>query len=387
MPLNDAFEHNGLTIESTEAPPSMGAIGPNVVAYVVTAPNKADDIGYSMPFRCANFTDAAQLDVTGDELGTGYHAAYHTLRKTQVAIYFIVVPEGVNEADTTANIVGGVDADGVRTGIEALTGMTERPTIIAAPGYSHKKSVIDALTVMGRRLGARVVVDGPSEGKQAAIDLSNQLGGNDSGHERVMMVDTDPLVYSRAAKGDIYIPPSIIGTAALASVEQWESPGNQGVLINGTSRVVDYNILDKSTEGNLLNKYGISYFARTSLGGFSLIGNRTVTGNFISHIGLADAMARKIELSAQRAMAENLTKAFMEQEVRKLHLWGQTLVASEVIPGCNVYLHPERNTIETYKNGTWFIVMDYGRYSPNEHMIIQLNASDGITEAWLEEVL
>ena len=137
----------------------------------------------------------------------------------------------------------------------------------------------------------------------------------------------------------------------------------------------------------LLNRYGVSYYARTTLGGFSLIGNRSITGKFISYVGLEDAITRKLVKAAQKAMAKNLTKSFMEQEVKRIDDWIQTLVADETIPGGRVYLHPELNSVEKYKNGTWYVCIDYGRYAPNEHMIYQLNATDEIIEEFLEDVL
>lgn len=164
-------------------------------------------------------------------------------------------------------------------------------------------------------------------------------------------------------------------------------PGNQGVAIQDVSRSVDYNILDTNTEGDLLNKNGVSYFGRTSMGGFSLIGNRSVTGQFISFVGLEDAIARKLEAASQTAMAKQMTANFWEQEVKKIDLFVQDLVAAQVIPGGSVYLHPTLNTVERYKNGSWYVVIDYGRYSPNEHMILHLNAVDSIVEQFIEEVL
>ena len=77
----------------------------------------------------------------------------------------------------------------------------------------------------------------------------------------------------------------------------------------------------------------------------------------------------------------------MEQEVKRIDDWGQTLVADEIVPVFECYLHPELNSIENYKNGKWYIVLNYGRYSPNETMVYQLNADDGLTEQFLEDVL
>ncbi|MCH9691006.1 MAG: phage tail protein [Gammaproteobacteria bacterium] len=403
MPKIEQFVHNGITIEAREGPPSMGPPGENVVAWVVTAPDKHDSVALNVPFRVADPADAALLDVTGDERGTGWHAATETLKNAEVPQYFIVVPEaeeappgeggsagakGIDLAKTMANIIGGVDAaTGRRTGIAALPDCGERPTLIAAPGFSHNKEVITPLAVMGRRLRCRVVVDGPSGSTQDAIALSEELGGEDTGYERVYMVDPMPAIYSRKAEGEIYVPPSTVAMGAIAAVKPWESPGNQGVLIQDVARVIDYNILDRGTDGDLLNSHGVSYFARTSMGGFSLIGNRTVMGKFISFVGLEDAIARKIEAASQRAMAKQLTKNFMEQEIKKVDLFMQNLVAAETIPGGRVYLHPDLNTAEHYKNGSWYIVVDYGRYSPNEHMIFHLNAADGIVEDFIEGVL
>ena len=219
------------------------------------------------------------------------------------------------------------------------------------------------------------------------MTYSGDLGGADLGFDRCLLVHNMPSVYSKAAKKNVFLSPSSLAIAALAKVKQWESPGNQVTFAEDVSRVVEYNILDTSTEGDLLNRYGVSYYARTVLGGFSLLGNRSITGKFISYVGLEDAISRKLVKAGQKAMAKNLTKSFMDQEVKRINDWLQTLVADETIPGGSVYLHPELNSVEKYKNGTWFIVIDYGRYAPNEHMIYQLNARDEIIEQFLEDVL
>lgn len=388
MPLNDAFEHNGISIITSEPPPPMGPPGEDVVCIVGVAPDKDAAVQFNNPVRVANQGHWPLIDSTGNELGTLIQPIMLTHQKTAVTIYVIVVPEGVDAAATQANVIGGVDAvTKQREGISAMVDCLERPTIIAAPGFSHDKAVIDALAVMGKKLGARVVVDGPSTTTDAAIALSDLLGGADTGHERVYMVDPAVSVYSRAAKGDVLVPGSAVAIGALAAVKQWESPGNQGLLITGTDRTIEYNILDKTSEADLLNKNGIAAICHTSMGGWSLIGNRTVTGKFISYVGLEDTISRKLELASQRAMSNNLTKTFMDQEVRKINNFVQDLVRAEIIPGGEVYLHPVLNTVERYKNGSWYIVLDYGRYAPNEHMIFHVNAVDRIVESFLEGVL
>ena len=382
------FEHNGVSVETTESPEAMGGLGDNVVGLVGTAPNADASVPRNAPFRINSYTLAALLDPTGAEAGTLYQVVHQILKVVKVPIYVVVVEEGALEADTLNNVIGGIDREsGQKTGLQALTTCQEVPTIIGAPGFSDAQAVHSELASLGKRIRARFVFDGLDVPVSGQVTNSEGIGGAALGYDRGYMVHQMPAVYSKAAKANVFLPPSSLAIAALAAVKQWESPGNQVTYAADVSRVVEYNILDKTTEGDLLNRYGVSYYARTTLGGFSLIGNRTITGKFISYVGLEDAITRKLVKAAQKVMAKNLTKSFMEQEVKRINDWLQTLVADETIPGGKVYLHPELNSVEKYKNGTWYLCIDYGRYAPNEHMIYQLNASDAIIEEFLEDVL
>ena len=382
------FEHNGITIERSEAPPPMGLPGPNVVGWVVTAPDKDESIPFNKPIPISNLADVSKLDPEGKDRGTGWRAVYETLRRTKVLQYVVVVPEAENVEDTFNNVLGGYDAEtGQRTGIAALSECDIKPTIIAAPGFSHKKTIIDALVVVAKKIRCRVVADGPSLGEKAAINLSKELGGEGAGYERVYLVDVMPMVYSKAAKDLVFVPPSTMAVGAMAAVAQWESPGNQGVYIEGLKRTVEYSIADKTTEGSRLNKFGVSYFTRLDQGGYILVGNRSVTGEFIPHVGLEDEIARRITAVSQRTMSKNLTRVFMEQEINKLNNFLKRLVAEGILPGGGVYLDPVRNNVDSYKNGTWYIVFAFGRYSPNEHMVMKLNADDKYIEEFLGDVI
>jgi phage tail sheath protein FI len=388
MPEATNFEHNGVTVNTSEPPESMGGLGDNVIGLVGTAPSKSADVPLNSPFRINSLTLAGLLDPTGAEAGTLYQTVHQILKVVKVPIYVVVVEEGLDDAGTLNNVIGGVDAtSGQKLGLQALTVSAEVPTIIGAPGFSDEQSVHSELASLGKRIRARVVLDGKDVTVAGQVENSTTIGGADLGYDRCYLVHQMPAVYSKAAKANVFLPPSSLAIAALAAVKQWESPGNQVTYAADVSRTVEYNILDTSTEGDLLNRYGVSYYARTTLGGFSLIGNRSITGKFISYVGLEDAITRKLVGAAQKVMAKNLTKSFMEQEVKRIDDWIQTLVADETIPGGRVYLHPELNSVEKYKNGTWYLVIDYGRYAPNEHMVYQLNASDEIIEEFLEDVL
>jgi phage tail sheath protein FI len=388
MPVNNAFEHNGISLITSDPLPPMGPPGEDVVCLIGTAPDKDASVQLNVPVRIANQGHWALVDSTGDEKGSLIHAIEKTHQQAQVAIYVIVVEEGADIAATTANIIGGVDpTTKQKLGIAAVVECTERASIIAAPGFSHQKAVIDTLAAMGAKIRARVIADGPSTTTDALITLLDTLGGVGSNHDRVMMVDPAVSIYSRKAKGDIVVPGSVVAIGALAAVKQWESPGNRSMPINGTVRTIEYNILDKSSEADLIQRNGAAVIAHTSLGGWSLIGNRTITGKFISYVGLEDVLCRKLEASSQRVMSKNMTKSFWDQVIRRINGFLDELIASEIIPGGKIYLHPELNTASRYQNGSWYIVFDYGRYAPNEHMIFHINAKEQYVAEYLEEAL
>lgn len=387
MPKSTSFEHNGILINATEPPETMGSLGNNVVGLVGTAPNKSASIPFNAWFRIGTMTDVEQLDPTGAEAGTLYQTVKQILKVVKVPIYAVVVPVGASEADTFNNVIGGRDAvTGRALGLQALASTPEELTIIGVPGFSGKKAMATEVAAFAKKIRARAVLDGIDGTVVAQTAYSVDLGAG-VGMDRCLVIHNMPAVYSKAAKANVFLPPSSLAIAALAAVAQWESPGNQVTNAEDVSRTVEYNILETGTEGDLLNQYGVSYYARTSLGGFSLLGNRSITGKFISYVGLEDALARKLIAASQEAMAKNLTKSFMEQRVKKINDWLQTLVAAETIPGGKVYLHPDLNSVENYKNGKWFICIDYGRYAPNETMVYQLNASDEIVEEFLGDVL
>lgn len=81
-----------------------------------------------------------------------------------------------------------------------------------------------------------MVADGPSTTTDGCIALLETLGGYGSNHDRVYIVDPAVSIYSRKAMGDIVVPGSAVAIGTLAAVKQWESPGNQSVPINGTTR-------------------------------------------------------------------------------------------------------------------------------------------------------
>ncbi len=387
MPVITSFEHNGITIESNRAPAPMGPLGGNVFGVVGTAENADPLYPRNTPIRIANLRDAARLDMNSEESGTLWRFCNFILSAVSLPIYVVIIDEGNTDAETQANVAGVVDPEtGERSGIYALTECMETPTHIFAPGFTNNKPVADRLVEIALRLFAIPVLDGTNTNDNDVIALSGEMAG--SGYDAAYMVDPWPMVYSFAAESDVLVPASTVAAVCFARVDPWISPASDGLVnISGVARQVDYNIMDSATNADLLMKNGVSIFCRTSQGGYSLKGNRTLSGDFVNKKGLEYAIIRKLAETSEVDMAKSLTKQFMEQKCESLNSYLKTLRADNTLIDAEVYLHPTLNTVDSYMNGTWTIAIKYAGYSPNEHMVYVLTEDTGIVESFIEDTL
>ncbi|PNH99608.1 phage tail protein [Vibrio diazotrophicus] len=385
VPIED-FELNGVTVNTIEPLPSMGPLASHVIHLTGTATNKNAGLQYNEPTRLYKISDAMlMLDTTGDRAGTLPYAVRYLMEFVKCVVYVTVVEEGADATATEANVVGGTDAEtGAVTGLQTIKACPETPTIVAAPGFSSKP-VGQSLALIGRDIRCRPVLDGPNTNDMAAAEFAGEFGAEGTGEDKLAIID--PWFLKTYDGVQLLMPASIALVAAMASVEGYESPQNIGVLCDETSRNVSYKINDSTTQANFLNKHGVVTIARTRMGGYSIIGNRTNTGRFISHVGLEDLMARKLEETSQPLMGKQLTESFMNQVIDRLTNWGQNLVAQGVIPVFKAFLHPSKNNLENYTSGRWYLCVNYGRYSPNEHMVYEMSVDNGLIEAWLEEIV
>ncbi|MEZ8308103.1 phage tail protein [Vibrio splendidus] len=384
-PIQD-FELNGVEVNTIEPQPSMGPLALQVVHLTGTAPNKSIGLSYNEPTRLWNYSHAMlSLDSVGTRQGTLPNVVRYLLEYVKCIVYVTIVEANANVSVTEANIIGGVNSStGAITGLETVKACAETPTIIAAPGF-NSKAVGQKLALIGRDVRCRPVLDGPNTNDMEAAEFAAEFGSEGTGQGKLSIID--PWFLKTYDGVQSLMPASIALVAAMASVEGWESPQNRGVLCDETARNVSYKINDKTTQANFLNKHGVVTIARTRMGGVSIIGNRSNTGRFLSHVGLEDLMARKLEETSQPLMGKQLTEEFMGQVVDRLTNWGQNLVAQGVIPVFKAFLHPSKNNLENYTSGRWYLCVNYGRYAPNEHMVYEMSVDNGLIEAWLEEVV
>lgn len=142
------FLHGAEVLDVADGPRPVQTVATSIVGIVGTAPD-ADPAVFPLntPVLIANSqTKAAKLDMEGDRAGTLPDALKSILDQAGAVVVVVRVEEGETDAETVANVLGGVDSEtGQYLGVHALRAAESvlgiKPKILIAPGFTHTRRV------------------------------------------------------------------------------------------------------------------------------------------------------------------------------------------------------------------------------------------------------
>lgn len=142
----ETFLHGVEVIEIDAGPRPITTVRTSVIGIVGTAPN-ADAAAFPLntPVLVAGSRrEAAKLDTLGTGEGTLPAAMDSIFDQAGAVVIVVRVEEGETDAETLANVLGGVNATtGQYEGLHALTGAKSvvgfAPRILLAPGFTHTR--------------------------------------------------------------------------------------------------------------------------------------------------------------------------------------------------------------------------------------------------------
>ncbi|MBD1559594.1 hypothetical protein HC752_21865 [Vibrio sp. S9_S30] len=368
------LSHNGITVEPSEPLGSIGGVEGQYGGLIGTVNALKPNTQYSIPITLYGKSDLVKLD----ETSTLYHAARFVIETARVPVDVICVPKGSTADETEQNLIGGVDAtDGQLLGLEAFNTCKTAPTNIGVVGKGTV-GIGHALAGVVDKLKAEGWISGSDTNTEDAKAFGMLFG---DAHKRVWAVDVSGERWNHV------IPPAVYGMAARLSVKPWKTPSGQPLKLDDLARTVGYETNDPASEAVALNKVGVSLAVPDPEGGIMFLGHRTLSGAFGNIVGMENQLIRGIVRSHRQTMSENLDLDFFKGRIAQLNNWLSSLESDGAHMGARVYLHPERNNLERYKNGEWVLVIDWGAYRPNEHSIVELNQSDAIVKDFLGNAL
>jgi phage tail sheath protein FI len=160
--MPEQFLHGVEVIDIDAGPRPISTVRSSVIGIVGTAPN-ADATAFPLntPVMIAGSRrEAAKLDTVGTGEGTLPAALDSIFDQSGAVVVVIRVGEGADDAETLANVLGGVNSNtGQYEGVHALLGAESivgvRPRILIAPGFTHQRrsNAVSAITVTGQGTG------------------------------------------------------------------------------------------------------------------------------------------------------------------------------------------------------------------------------------------
>ncbi|KAA3533265.1 phage tail sheath family protein [Pseudomonas sp. ST1] len=305
----------------------------------------------------------------------------------------VIVACGVPKLDDavlqTSAIIGGVKADGTRTGLQALLDGKSRfnaqPRLLIAPKHSSILAVGTAMAALADKLRALPIFDGPNTTDEAVMAYAKNFGG-----KRSFMVDPGVQYWDTAASKTIDAPGSawVAGLFAWTDAEYgfWASPSNKEFAgITGTTRPIEFLDGDETCRANLLNNANIATIIRDD--GYRLWGNRTLSSDpkwaFVTRVRTMDIVMDAILYGHKWAVDRSITATYIKDVTEGLQAFMRDLKNQGAIINFEVFADTELNTASQLEQGKVFWNIRFTDVPPAENPNFRVE----VTNQWLTEVL
>jgi len=374
--MPETFLHGVEVVEIDSGPRPIQTLKSSVIGVVGTAPNADSEVfPINMPVLIAGQrTLAAKLG----EGGTLAAAMDDIFDQAGAMVVVIRVEEGINDAETLSNVIGGVDAQtGQYQGIQALLGASSdvhvTPRILIAPEFTHHAAVANELLSVAERLRAIVIADGPNTNDSEAINYRQLFGS-----ARLYLVDPWVRVWDTQTSVEVVRPASgrVAGLLAKSDSERgfWYSPSNQELRgLMGSARSIDFALGDTNARANYLNENEVATIIQKD--GFRLWGNRSCSSDpkwaFLSVRRTADMINESLLSAHLWAVDRNITKTYLDDVLEGVNAYLRHLKAVGAIINGKAWADAELNTPTNIAQGKVYIDFDFTPPFPAEHIVFR----------------
>lgn len=385
MPAASFFHGVTVTLVDT-GPRPIATPSSSVIGIVDTYTPGAGLAVPNVPVKITSLREAAAAFGVTSNLYKSLRAVY---ARTNAVIAAVGVAQVADAAAQTSAVIGGVTAQGARTGLQALLDAKSvlglHPRLLVAPGHSATQAVATAMDGIAGKLRAVAIIDGPNTDDDAATAYAAKFGS-----KRLYLVDPGIRVWDTTANAAVDAPASAAAAGLFAWTDQeygfWISPSNKEMVgVVGTKRPVEFLDGDETCRANLLNKANISTIIRD--GGFRLWGNRTLSSDpkwsFVTRVRTTDMVMDAILYAHKWAVDRGITKTYVKDVTEGLNAFMRDLRNAGCIINFEVYPDPELNTASQLEQGKVYWNIRFTDVPPAENPNFRIE----VTNQWVTEVL
>lgn len=377
----DQYHHGVRVVEINEGTRVIRTVATAVIGLVATAPD-AD-------------TDTFPLDrpalVTNVDAAIGKAGTQGTLRETLTAIgeqadpviVVVRVEEGVEDTDTTANVVGTVTEDSQRTGLQALLSARQKlgvtPRILGAPGLDAQ-AVTTALVSIAQDL--RAFAYASADGAGTVTDATTYRDQFSARELMLIWPEFEAFNVTTAETETANAVSRALGLRAMIDQTTGWHKTLSNVAVNGVTgiaRDVFWDLQSPDTDAGLLNKADVTTLINQR--GFRFWGSRTCAGPeslfaFENYTRTAQIIADTIAEAHLWAVDKPLHASLAKDIIEGINAKLRELAALGYIVNGEAWLNQELNTRESLKAGKLRIDYDYTPVPPLEDLGFQQRITD-----------
>ena len=368
-----SFKH-GITVTEIETGArTLTAVSTAVIGLVAIA-SDADADAFPLD-RPALITDIEAAIGNAGVDGTLAKSLRAIADQTRPIVVVVRVEEGEDAAETASNVIGTTDANGQKSGMQALLAaqaqLGVKPKILGTPGL-ETQAVTAALAVVAQKLRgfayARAI--------GATVAEAILYRANFSARE-LMLLMPDFLAWDTATDANVtsYAAARAMGLRALIdeTVGPHKTLSNiavQGVV--GLTKDIHWDIEDQDSEAGLLNAAEVTALVRTD-SGYRFWGNRTTAEAeslfvFESTVRVAQLLADTIVNGMMWAIDKPLTPSLAKDIIETINGFFRQLKAQGIILGANAWFDEANNSVASLKAGKLRIDYDYTVPPPLEDL-------------------
>ncbi|CAK8739094.1 Putative prophage major tail sheath protein [Sodalis praecaptivus] len=373
--------HHGVRVQEINVGTrSITTISTAIVGMVCTADDAdAKTFPLNTPVLLTDVLDASGK--AGNK-GTLARALDAIADQTKPVTVVVRVSQGKTEAETTTHIIGGVTAEGRKTGIKALLDaqgqLGVKPRILGVPGHDTQAVAVELLAAARRLRAMAYFSTWGCKTLTEAIEYRKNFNQREA-----MLIWPDFLDWESDKNASASAMATARALGLRAKIDEqtgWHKTlSNVGVNgITGISADVFWDLQDTATDANLLNQNAVTTLIRKD--GYRFWGSRTCSDDPLFQFEsatrtaqvLADTLAEAQMWAVDQPQHPSLWRDIIEgisAKFRELKSGGYLIDAS-------VWLDESANDKQTLKAGKLTIDYDYTPVPLLENLVLRQRITD-----------
>lgn len=374
------YHHGVRVIEINEGSRPIRTVNTAVVGVVCTA-DDADETTFPLdtPVLLTHLRTAIGKAGKSGTLAATLDAICDQANALTVVIR---VKEGSSEEETNSAVIGGTNANGRFTGMQALLAaqnkLQVKPRILAIPGLDTLPVAVELASV-ARKLRAFAYVSAHGcTTKEEAVTYRENFG-----QREVMVIWPDFLSWNSASNKTANTWATARAAGLRAKIDEdtgWHKSLSNITVdgVTGLTRDVFWDLQDPATDAGYLNSHEVTTLVNS--GGFRFWGSRTCAADplfaFENYTRTAQVLADTMAEAHLWATDKPLHPSLVKDIINGINAKFRELIGNGYLLGGSAWFDTATNEKSVLKAGKLYIDYDYTPVPPLENLLLRQRITD-----------